>query len=126
MYFLWFCYETQLTNTKTKPSQTSQLSRARDGRGMGEVCLDKFLRTSSNCIKPRTSCPECYHCGSGVSSTCVCMISQRYGSGTISTPQGGAVGNGALLDSAKALNLKDGNKDEQDFGCVTNHTFCGY
>ena len=50
-FSLWICYETQLTNTKTKPSQTSQLSRARDGRGMGEVCLDKFLRTSSNCIK---------------------------------------------------------------------------
>ena len=48
MYFLWICYETQLTNTKIKPSQTSQPSRARDGRGMGEVCLDKFLRSSSN------------------------------------------------------------------------------
>ena len=53
------------------------------------------------------------------------MISQRSGSGKISTPQGGAVGNSALLDSDKALNHKDGNKDEQDFGCVTNHTFCG-
>ena len=54
------------------------------------------------------------------------MISQRYGSGTISTPPDGAVGNGALLDSAKALNYKDGNKDEQDFGCVIYHTCCGF
>ena len=50
------------------------------------------------------------------------MISQRYGSGTISTPPDGAVGNGAL----KALNYKDGNKDEQDFGCVIYHTCCGF
>ena len=46
------------------------------------------------------------------------MILQRYGCGTISTPLGGAVGNGAFLDSAKALNHKYGNKDEQDFGFV--------
>ena len=70
-------------------------------------------------MRLRTSCPKCYHCGSGVSSTCVRMISQRTGRGTISTPQGGAVGNSALLDSDEALNHKDGNKDEQDSGLMT-------
>ena len=48
-----------------------------------------------------------------VSSTCIRMISQRHESGTISTPEGGAVVNGALLDSDKAFNHKNGN-DEQD------------
>ena len=41
------------------------------------------------------------------------MISQRYESGTISTPQGGAVVNGDLWDSDNAFNHENGN-DEQD------------
>ena len=44
----------------------------------------------------------------------VFMISQRYKSGTISTPEGGAVVNGALLDSDNAFNHGNGNNDEQD------------
>ena len=46
-------------------------------------------------------------------STRIRMISQRYESGTISTPEGGAVVNGALVDSDKAFNHENGN-DEQD------------
>ena len=46
-----------------------------------------------------------------VSSTCIRMISQRYESGTISTPEGGAVVNGDLLNS---FNHENGNNDEQD------------
>ena len=48
------------------------------------------------------------------SSTCIRMISQRYESGTISTPEGGAVVNGDLLNSNKAFNHENGNNDEQD------------
>ena len=47
-----------------------------------------------------------------VSSTCIRMISQRYESGTISTPEGGAVVNGAFLGSGKAFDHENGN-DEQ-------------
>ena len=64
----------------------------------------------------RTTCPECYQRGCGVvnNSTCIRMISQRYKSGTISTPEGGAVVNGALLDSDKSSNNENRNSDEQD------------
>ena len=86
--------------------------------GRLRFALISFKDLAAIVLKLRTSCPECYHCGSGVLPTCVCMILQRNGCGTISTPPGGAVGNGAFLDSAKALNHKYGNKDEQDFGFV--------
>ena len=49
-----------------------------------------------------------------VSSTCIRMISQHYESGTISTPEGGAVVNGDLLNSNKAFNHENGHNDEQD------------
>ena len=75
--------------------------------GRLRFALISFKDLAAIVLKLRTSCPECYHCGSGVSPTCAGMIPQRFGSGTISTPQGGAVGNGAPLDSAIALNHKD-------------------